>query len=94
MISNEDVQKVAVLARLEFAESELLAMAEDLQQIVTYVEKLQELDLDDVPETSHVLDLVNVFREDAVRPGLTQEETLANAPARRNGFFSVPKVIG
>lgn len=93
-ISRKEVLKVAALAKLEFDENALAEMARDLEQIVGYVEKLQELDVDDVPETAHVLPLVNVLREDASEPWLTNEEALANAPQRRDGFFSVPKVIG
>jgi aspartyl-tRNA(Asn)/glutamyl-tRNA(Gln) amidotransferase subunit C len=55
---------------------------------------LKELNVDEVPPTSHVLDLYNVFREDKVEPWLTTEEALQNAPAQKMGYFSVPKVIG
>ncbi|MDQ7053687.1 MAG: Asp-tRNA(Asn)/Glu-tRNA(Gln) amidotransferase subunit GatC [candidate division KSB1 bacterium] len=93
-ITLDDVKKVAALAKLEFDEVELQAMQQDLEKIVSYVEKLKELDVDDVPETSHVLNLHNVMREDRARTWLSNEEALANAPEKKQGFFSVPKVIG
>ncbi len=93
-ITIEDVEKVAALAKLEFSEAEKAKIAEQLDQIVGYVEKLQELDTEDVPPTTHVIDLVNVLRDDRVEPWLTQEEALRNAPAHKHGYFSVPKVIG
>lgn len=90
----EDVDKVAALAKLDFSEEEKTRIAEQLNQIVAYVEKLQELNTDDVPPTSHVINLVNVLRDDKVEPWLSQEEALRNAPAKKRGYFSVPKVIG
>jgi aspartyl-tRNA(Asn)/glutamyl-tRNA(Gln) amidotransferase subunit C len=65
-----------------------------LDAIVGYVEQLKELDVENVPATSHVLELNNVFREDKAGPWLTPEEALQNAPAQKMGYFSVPKVIG
>lgn len=93
-ISIKDVKRTAQLARLEFTDEELQNMAGEMATVLGYVEKLNELDLDDVPETAHVLKLTNVFREDKVKPGLTNEEALANAPKSKKGHFSVPKVIG
>jgi aspartyl-tRNA(Asn)/glutamyl-tRNA(Gln) amidotransferase subunit C len=93
-VTIEDVEKVAALAKLEFSEEEKAKIARQLDKIVGYVEKLRELDTDDVPPTSHVINLVNVLRDDKVEPWLTQEEALRNAPARKRGYFSVPKVIG
>ncbi|MDZ7373169.1 MAG: Asp-tRNA(Asn)/Glu-tRNA(Gln) amidotransferase subunit GatC [candidate division KSB1 bacterium] len=93
-ISLEEVDRIARLAKLSFTEEEKVQIAEQLAKIVEYVEKIKELDLENVPPTTHVVELANVMREDAVRPGLTQEEALRNAPAKKLGFFSVPKVIG
>ncbi|KAA3618172.1 MAG: Asp-tRNA(Asn)/Glu-tRNA(Gln) amidotransferase subunit GatC [Calditrichaeota bacterium] len=93
-ISIEDVKRTAKLARLEFSDDELKNMTKEMGTILGYVEKLNELDLNDVPETAHVLQLSNVFREDEVKPGLSNEEALANAPRVKKGHFSVPKVIG
>ncbi len=93
-ISIEEVDRIAQLAKLSFTEEEKWELAEQLAKIVEYVEKINELDLEHVPPTTHVIELTNVMREDEVRPGLSQEEALMNAPAKKLGFFSVPKVIG
>ena len=93
-ITIDDVDKIAILAKLKFSPEEKKKFTEQMAQILTYFEKLNELDTDDVPPTYHVLDIKNVMREDKVEPWLTQEEALANAPASKLGFFSVPKVIG
>ncbi|MDZ7261839.1 MAG: Asp-tRNA(Asn)/Glu-tRNA(Gln) amidotransferase subunit GatC [candidate division KSB1 bacterium] len=93
-ITLKEVETVARLAKLHFSEEEKEKFTHQLAEIVTYMEKLNELNTDEVEPTSHVLDIKNVFREDKVEPWLTQEEALANAPAKKQGFFSVPKVIG
>jgi len=93
-ITIAEVKHVAALAKLSFSNEELTKIAKDLDAIVGYVEQLKELNVDDVPPTSHVLDLHNVFREDKVEPWLTTEEALQNAPAQKMDYFSVPKVIG
>ncbi|MCR4337925.1 MAG: Asp-tRNA(Asn)/Glu-tRNA(Gln) amidotransferase subunit GatC [Candidatus Omnitrophica bacterium] len=93
MISKKDVQYIAHLARISLSENEQETLAKDLEGIVKYVGKLQELDTKAVEPTTHVLPINNVFREDVVRPSLTQEEALANAPAKEAGSFKVPQVI-
>lgn len=93
-IALAEVKHVAALAKLSFNDDELAKIAQELDAIVGYVEQLKELNVDDVPPTSHVLDLHNVFRDDKVEPWLTNEEALQNAPAQKNGYFSVPKVLG
>ncbi len=93
-ISRDEVKKTALLARLEFDDAGLERMRQDLDKILEYVEHLQQLDVSDVPETEHVLALQNVFRDDAVRTWLDNDAALRNAPARKNGYFSIPKVIG
>jgi aspartyl-tRNA(Asn)/glutamyl-tRNA(Gln) amidotransferase subunit C len=89
-ISRDDVLHVARLARLELAEGEVERFQEQLSAILEAVSKVQELDLDGVPPTSHPLDVVNVWREDEPRPSLPVEEALANAPGRRGDLFEVP----
>ncbi|OGB98765.1 asparaginyl/glutamyl-tRNA amidotransferase subunit C [candidate division KSB1 bacterium RBG_16_48_16] len=93
-VTIQDVENIARLAKLAFTEEEKKRFVDQFNQILAYVEKLNELDTDDVVPTYHVLDLKNVMREDVVEPWLTQEEALANAPKQKNGYFSVPKVIG
>ena len=89
-ISRDEVLHVARLARLELAEDELDRFAEQLNAILEAVGKVSELDLADVPPTSHPLALVNVFGPDEPRPCLPVEEALANAPEREGDFFRVP----
>jgi aspartyl-tRNA(Asn)/glutamyl-tRNA(Gln) amidotransferase subunit C len=89
-ITREDVLHVAGLARLELTEEEIERLGEQLNAILEAVGKVAELDLEDVPPTSHPLDLANVWAEDDPRPPLTVEEALANAPEREDGFFRVP----
>jgi len=93
-IKIEDVDKIAKLAKLEFAPVEKKKLAKQMAQIVSYFEKLSQLETNDIPPTYHVLDIENVMREDRTEPWLTQEQALANAPAKKMGYFSVPKVIG
>jgi len=92
-ISIDDVRKIAALAKLSFTDDELAKMAKELDAIVGYVEQLKELPVDEVEPTSHVLELVNVLREDRAESWLTPDEALKNAPASRLGYFSVPKVV-
>lgn len=93
-ISREDVAKVALLGRLTLTEAELTRMTEQLVAIVGYVDQLGELDTADVSPMAHAVELENVFREDAVRPSLSREEALRNAPASDGEFYHVPAVLG
>ena len=92
-VSMEDVEKVALLARLQFGEEEKQKLLSELNKILAYFEKLNELDTEDVPPTSHVLPLENVLREDVVKPSMPSEKLLANAPDQAMGHFKVPQVI-
>jgi aspartyl-tRNA(Asn)/glutamyl-tRNA(Gln) amidotransferase subunit C len=89
-ISREDVLHVAALARLDLTEEEVARLEQQLNAILEAVSKVSELDLDDVPPTSHPLDVVNVFGPDEARPSLPLEDVFANAPARDNTQFRVP----
>lgn len=93
-ITIDEVKHLAKLAKLEFAEEELPKIARELDAIVGYMEQLEELDVADIPATSHVLDLYNVFRGDKVAQENTAQDILQNAPVQKMGYFSVPKVIG
>ncbi|MDI3533756.1 MAG: aspartyl-tRNA(Asn)/glutamyl-tRNA(Gln) amidotransferase subunit [Thermosediminibacterales bacterium] len=92
-ISKKDVEHVANLARLHLDEQEKENYTKQLNSILEYMEKLNLLDTEDVPPTSHVIPLKNVFREDKVRDSLSNEEVLANAPDAEDGYFKVPKII-
>ena len=93
MISREDVVHVARLARLELGAADLERMREQLNSILTYIDKLKELDVEGVEPTSHAVPLVNVMREDEVAPCFAQEAMLANAPDRVGELFRVPRII-
>jgi aspartyl-tRNA(Asn)/glutamyl-tRNA(Gln) amidotransferase subunit C len=92
-VTLDDVRKVAYLSRLSFSAEEEARLVDELNRILGFIEKLNELDTEGIPPTSHVLPIRNVFREDGVVPSLSQDELLANAPSRRGGYFRVPKVI-
>ncbi len=87
------VRHVATLARLKLTESEVAQFAEQLSDILKYVEQLNELDTRDVEPTAHPLPVSNVFREDTVQTPWPAEVALANAPERHGEFFKVPKVL-
>jgi aspartyl-tRNA(Asn)/glutamyl-tRNA(Gln) amidotransferase subunit C len=93
-ITLEQVAEVAALAKLAFNGEQMVKLTKELDQIVAYVDKLNELDTTNVAPTSQVFDLKNVFRDDEVEAWLSQEEALKNAPCAKAGYFSVPKVIG
>jgi aspartyl-tRNA(Asn)/glutamyl-tRNA(Gln) amidotransferase subunit C len=93
MISREEVEQVARLARLHLSDEELERMREQLAAILAYVDKLRELDVEGVEPTSHAVPMVNVMRDDENTPCLPQEEALANAPDRAGEFFRVPRIL-
>jgi aspartyl-tRNA(Asn)/glutamyl-tRNA(Gln) amidotransferase subunit C len=89
-ITREEVLHVARLARLELTDDEVERLTRELAAILEAVGKVAELDLSDVPPTSHPLELVNAWREDASRPSLALDDVFANAPAREGDLFRVP----
>lgn len=88
-----DVEHIAHLARLSIAGEEKEKFGTQLNSILTYVEKLKELDTTGVEPTSHVLEISNVMREDELRPSLSRYDALMNAPDRSEEFYRVPKII-
>ena len=92
-IDRDAVDHVARLARLDLDENERQRMQDELTQILGHVEMIQSLELDGVEPTTHALPLTNVFRDDEVKPSLTQEEALANAPEKEDGRFRVPRIL-
>ncbi|MBI3606992.1 MAG: Asp-tRNA(Asn)/Glu-tRNA(Gln) amidotransferase subunit GatC [Nitrospirae bacterium] len=92
-ITRSQVEHVAKLARLAIGEDEKALFARQLSAILTYVETLNRLDTSSVEPTSHVIPLQNVFREDEVKPSLSRDQALANAPDIDGGCFRVPKII-
>jgi aspartyl-tRNA(Asn)/glutamyl-tRNA(Gln) amidotransferase subunit C len=92
-LTKQEVEKVAKLARLELSNSEQAAFAKQLSQVLTHVETLKQYDTTGVEPMSRVLKQVNVFRPDDVRPSLSVDRAVANAPESADGFFVVPKII-
>ena len=92
-IDEPQVRKVAKLARLELNEAEIAEFTGQLSAILEYVEKMNELDTDDVEPLAHCLPVHNVLREDIPRPSLTNDQALANAPDSEDEYFKVPKIL-
>jgi aspartyl-tRNA(Asn)/glutamyl-tRNA(Gln) amidotransferase subunit C len=92
-ISEKEVEHIANLARIELTEEEKRNFTESFNTILEYFEIINDLDTEDVPPTSHVLDVTNAFREDKVSPSLAVEEVLKNASKKERGFFKAPKII-
>jgi aspartyl-tRNA(Asn)/glutamyl-tRNA(Gln) amidotransferase subunit C len=93
-VTLKDVEHIAELARLKFSDEELQSFTHQLNEILKYVEKLNELDTENVEPLSHPVEGNNAFREDELRPSISREEALKNAPDSDDEFFKVPKVIG
>lgn len=93
-LSRDEVAHLAKLARMAVTEEELDVFAGQLDQILDAVAEVGEVAGDDIPPTSHAVPLTNVFREDVVRQGLTQEQALSGAPAAEEGRFRVPRILG
>jgi aspartyl-tRNA(Asn)/glutamyl-tRNA(Gln) amidotransferase subunit C len=92
-ITRQEVRHVAQLARLELSQEEEKQMTEKMNQVLTYMEKLNSLDTSQVPHMTHAIQLQNVFRQDEVLPSMDREQILANAPECDGVSFLVPKVI-
>lgn len=92
-ITRSEVQHVAKLARLALTEQEEWLMTDQINNILSYMDKLNELDTTHVEPTTHAIQLQNVFRADQVAPSLDREATLANAPRNDGVSFVVPKVF-
>lgn len=93
-VTRKDVEHIAELARLKFADAEIDSYTEQLNEILNYMEKLNELDTENVEPLSHPVEGNNVFREDGVKPSIPTEEALKKAPEKDEQFFRVPKIIG
>ena len=93
-VTKKDVEKIAELAQLKFSEQELESFTHQMNEILAYMDKLNELDTENVEPLSHPVEQTNVFREDELKPSITTEDALKNAPAKDEHYFKVPKVIG
>ena len=92
-ITPEEIAHVANLARLHMSEEEVKDMARQLDEILTYVDKLNELETEAVTPTAHAISIINAFRDDLVKPSLPRDKALANAPRQNGEAFVVPRVI-
>lgn len=93
-ISKEEILHVAKLARLDLDDAAVTRFVDQISTILDYVDKLNRVDTRGVRPTSHAIALTNAFREDEPRPHLENDAALANAPAKEDGCFVVPKVVG
>lgn len=92
-VTIKDVQKIAELAKLKFNDKELENFTNQMNEILKYMDKLNELNTDSVEPLSHPLDSVNVFREDILKKSVSTEDALKNSPVPDEKYFKVPKVI-
>ncbi|MHC4985070.1 MAG: Asp-tRNA(Asn)/Glu-tRNA(Gln) amidotransferase subunit GatC [Planctomycetota bacterium] len=93
-IDLEMARHIALLSRIEMSDEALAVFGEQLAHILQYVDKLQELNTDDVEPMAHAVEIHNVLADDEPRPSLAPDDALANAPQRDGDFFKVPKVLG
>jgi aspartyl-tRNA(Asn)/glutamyl-tRNA(Gln) amidotransferase subunit C len=93
-LRREDVAKVAKLARLTLSEAELDLFTEQLGQVLEHAKDIAALNLEGVVPTAHPFGLINVVRDDVLRPSLSREDVLAMAPDAQDGRFAVPRIIG
>lgn len=93
-ITREDVARLAGLARIDLSTQEQEQLASELEAILGHVATVSSVVGEDTPATSHPVPLVNVFREDVAKPGLTPEQALSGAPAAEDGRFRVPRILG
>ncbi len=93
IISDETIEYVGILAKLELSDEEKEAAKKDMGRMLDYIDKLNELDTAGVEPMSHVFPVSNVFREDEVENGDDHEEMLANAPKVKDGMYMVPKTV-
>ena len=94
VISDETMEYVGILAKLELSKEEQKAARKDMERMLDYIDKLNELDTAGVEPMSHIFPVYNVFREDEVTNGDNSEAMLANAPKAKEGQYQVPKTIG
>jgi aspartyl-tRNA(Asn)/glutamyl-tRNA(Gln) amidotransferase subunit C len=93
-LTREQVLHVAKLSRLKLEEEDIASFSKQLSDILSYVDKLNELDTSDVEPLAHVLPVNNILRDDEPSPAMSVDDALANAPERDGPFFKVPKVLG
>lgn len=93
-VTRKEVEHIAELARLHLTEQEIDEYTLQLNNILEYVDKLNELNTENIKPLSHPIEGVNIFRDDKVKSSVKREDALKNAPSKDDEFFKVPKVIG
>lgn len=93
MITDETIEYVSILAKLELSEEEREQAKTDMSRMLEYIDKLGELNTEDVEPMSHVFPVENVFREDVITNSDIREQLLSNAPEQKDGMFMVPKTF-
>jgi len=92
-ITKGEVEHVAWLAHVELAEEEKTIFTEQFNEILDYFKKIDRADTEDVPPTYHVLDLINIYREDERKESLNREDALRNAPEKEREFYKAPRIV-
>jgi len=92
-VTKKDVEKIAQLAKLKFEDSEMDEYTKDMNNILAYMDKLNQLNTENIEPLSHPNEDSNVFRNDELKPSISSEDALKNAPEKDDRFFKVPKVI-
>tara|TARA_B100001250_G_scaffold397341_1_gene404350 strand:- start:22 stop:315 length:294 start_codon:yes stop_codon:yes gene_type:complete len=92
-ITSSDVRKVAELARLDLPEDQIATYTVEIEEILSYVEQLQEIETNNIPPTSRAVEVTNVMRKDYVEVTCSREDILEQAPHREGDFFRVPKIL-
>lgn len=93
-LTRTDVQKVALLARLQLTDAELDTMTSQLAEVIGYVDLLGEVDTEGVEPMAHAVEVTNVFADDHIEPSLPRQQALANAPRHNSRGYLVPAVLG
>ncbi len=92
-ITRDTVEHIAWLAHIELSDEEKNLLTEQFNKILDYFEVIDEVDTENVPPTYHVLDLVNIFRDDMPENPMSREEALRNASEKEDGFFKAPRIV-
>jgi aspartyl-tRNA(Asn)/glutamyl-tRNA(Gln) amidotransferase subunit C len=93
-LSESEVRHVAMLARLALSDAQVETLRTELNSILGHIDVIQKLDLEGVEPMTHAVPVVNQTRSDVVRPGLSRDEALANAPEAEMGAFRIPRIVG
>jgi aspartyl-tRNA(Asn)/glutamyl-tRNA(Gln) amidotransferase subunit C len=93
-VDRDLVKHIAQLSRLSFDKDRATLFAAEMSSILEFIDELSSVDTDGVPPTENVRDVTNVLRDDEVRPSISVDRALSNAPSSQNGCFKVPKVLG